>query len=217
MQGPGYFISFEGVEGAGKSTQLALARRWLERQGYTVRLVREPGGTPAGDRIRQLLLDRTQGSLASLTELLLFSASRAELVETIIRPALQAGEVVLCDRFTDSTVAYQGFARGIPMETILTLNRLATGGLTPCLTVLLDLPVSVGLQRARARAGAEVAEDRFESEKRDFHEKVREGFLTLAQQFPQRIHRVSADRAPDMIAADIQERIQHELSGHSRA
>ena len=182
-----------------------------------MRLVREPGGTPAGDRIRQLLLDRTQGSLASLTELLLFSASRAELVETIIRPALQAGEVVLCDRFTDSTVAYQGFARGIPMETILTLNRLATGGLEPCLTVLLDLPVSVGLQRAHTRAGAEVAEDRFESEKRDFHEKVREGFLSLAHQFPQRIHRVSADRTPDGIAADIQERIQHELSGHSRA
>lgn len=213
----GSFISFEGVEGAGKTTQIARVKAWLEAEGHTVRLVREPGGTPAGDRIRQLLLDKSQGSLAPMSELLLFSASRAELVETVIRPALQRGEVILCDRFTDSTVAYQGFARGIPMATIESANRLATGGLEPDVTLLLDLPVSVGLSRARARAGAEVAEDRFETERRDFHERVREGFLSLAAQYPHRIHRISAEQSPDAVAADIQERISHALSGHSRA
>lgn len=206
----GIFISFEGVEGAGKSTQLSRLKSHLETQGKTVVLMREPGGTPIGDHIRHLLLDRASGSRQPLTELLLFCASRSELVQTRIRPALERGEIVLCDRFTDSTVAYQGYAQGLPLDTIRALNRIATGGLEPDITFLLDMPVDVGLQRARARAQALSAQtsgaadpDRFEAEQLEFHQRVRAGFLALAESAPTRICTLSALQTVDAVFQDV--------------
>lgn len=216
----GLFISFEGIEGAGKSTQVLHARQVLEQQGHTVCLVREPGGTPVGDQIRRLLLTQGDGPRSALSELLLFCASRAELVETVIRPALARGEMVLSDRFVDSTLAYQGYARGLPLETIQSLNRIATSGLLPDLTLLLDLPVEEGLSRATRRAalvddGAE--RDRFEAQALEFHQRVRQGFLACALAEPHRFVQLDARQSPEQLSQQVKEHLQHGLSRHSRA
>lgn len=216
----GLFISFEGIEGAGKSTQVQHARRVLEQHGHRVCLVREPGGTPIGDQLRRLLLTPGEGPQSPLAELLLFCASRAELVETLILPALARGEMVLSDRFIDSTLAYQGHARGLPLDTIQSLNRIATGGLLPDLTFLLDLPVEDGLARASRRAQATEAmatRDRFEAEALEFHRRVRQGFLACAAAEPQRFVRLDARQTPEQLAQQIEEQLQHGLSRHSRA
>lgn len=172
---PGALIAFEGVEGAGKSTQMRRLRARLVEGGVPVTAVREPGGTPAGDAIRALLLDPAS-QLDARTEALLFMASRAQLVRDVIRPALERGEFVLTDRFFLSTYAYQVAGRGLPEHEVRSANRLATGGLVPDLTVLLDLPVEEGMRRAGARGGA----DRMEREGREFHERVRAAFREFA-------------------------------------
>ena len=182
----GFFITFEGIEGCGKSTQLELLKAHLERKGRAVLSVREPGGTLLGERVRSVLLNGTEERIDPWAELFLYEACRAQLVARVIRPALAEGKVVLCDRFFDSTLAYQGFGRGLDAGKIEGLNALATGGLVPDLTFLVDCAEDVGLKRAWARinASAGAREDRFEKEELAFHRRVREGFLAIAGAAP---------------------------------
>jgi len=184
----GMFITFEGVEGCGKTTQLRLLKERLEAAGQRVTATREPGGCPIADQMRAILLDAGNSAITPLAELLLYAAARAQHVQEVIVPALDRGEIVLCDRFTDATIAYQGNGRGLDLTTIADLNRLATGGVTPKLTLLIDCPVEVGLSRARARieAGSGAREERFELESIRFHERVRQGYLGLAEADPER-------------------------------
>jgi dTMP kinase len=179
MGDPGRLIAFEGVEGAGKSTQLELLRRQLEGRGREVVVTREPGGTPVGERVRALLLD-PEVEIHPRAEALLFAAARAELVERVIRPALERGAVVLCDRYLDSSLAYQGGARGLGRGPVEEVNRLATGGLLPDLVVLLDLDPADGLRRRQGDR------DRIEAQDLDFHRRVREAFRALAAADPNR-------------------------------
>lgn len=211
----GEFITFEGIEGCGKSTQIRLLAKRLETDGHRVVLTREPGGCPIADQIRAILLDAGNRAMVPTTELLLYAAARAQHVEEVIRPALAEGAVVLCDRFTDATTAYQGHGRQLDLPLITELNRLATGGVAPSLTVLLDCPVATGLQRAMARInGSQGArEERFELESRAFHERVRQGYLQLAAVDPQRFLVVDADREIDAIEAELAERVMARLQG----
>ncbi|MFS8842280.1 dTMP kinase [Synechococcus sp. W55.2] len=186
------FITLEGGEGVGKTTQQALLVERLRQEGYACLCTREPGGTALGKTLRELLLHGDPFS--PLAELLLYAADRAEHVSKVIAPALAAGQVVVCDRFTDSTLAYQGYGRGLDLEKIRQLNHLATGGLQPHLTLWLDLPPEVGLARAKAR-------DRLEQERLEFHRRVYQGFQALAAAEPQRIVRVDAQGSPAEVAA----------------
>ena len=180
------FITFEGIEGSGKTTQLRrLAAGW-SAQGRKVTVTKEPGGTPVADRIRSILLDSAH-AMDPVAEVFLFAASRRQNVMELIRPAMDRGEDVLCDRFTDATLAYQGFGRLLPLDQLHTLNDWATGGLRPDLTLLFDLPEEVGVSRARSRnEGATNDEGRFEAEDLRFHRRVREGYLALALAEPAR-------------------------------
>ncbi|HEX2501500.1 MAG TPA: dTMP kinase [Methylomirabilota bacterium] len=197
----GRLITVEGVEGAGKTTQVEALRAWLAERGVPVVATAEPDGTPLGAGVRRILgeVDR----VAPLTEALLFAASRAEHVQRVIGPALAAGQVVLCDRYVDSTVAYQGYGRGVALETIAQLNRLVTGGVMPDLTLVLDLDVAEGLRRARARRGALAACDPFERLAIEFHERVRKGFWAIRDREPERVSLVDADRAQPLVAAEM--------------
>ncbi len=177
---PGHFVTLEGGEGAGKSSLVAALAERARARGARVVICREPGGTPLGERLREALFG-LETAPSPLAELLTFSAARAELVATVIRPALDAGALVLCDRFTDSTLAYQGYGRGLDLETVRTVNTAATGELVPDLTLLLDLDPAVG--RARGAAGGS---DYLEREAIAFHERVRAGFLALAAAEPAR-------------------------------
>jgi dTMP kinase len=197
MGDPGRLIAFEGVEGAGKSTQLALLRQALSARAREVVVTREPGGTPAGERVRSLLLDPAV-ELHPRAEALLFAAARAELVEAVIRPALERGAVVLCDRYLDSSLAYQGAARGLGQGPVEEVNRFATGGLLPDLVVLLDLDPASGLRR---RAGAL---DRIEAQDLGFHRRVRQAFRDLAAADPARFFMVDAATPVPEVADQIQ-------------
>ncbi|MDD3576471.1 MAG: dTMP kinase, partial [Halothiobacillus sp.] len=181
MNLPGIFITIEGVEGAGKSTAIAGVAEWFGAHGREVDCTREPGGTPIAEAIRQLLLNPVEEDLVPLTELMLMFAARAQHVAGRIKPGLAAGKVVISDRFTDSSRAYQGAGRGLDRSLIETLAQAAEQGVSPDLTLLLDLPVDIGMKRAAARRGA-CAHDRFERERHDFFERVRAGFLELARQ-----------------------------------
>lgn len=183
----GVFITFEGIEGCGKSTQLALLAAALRQRGRRVTATREPGGTRAGEAIRTLLTDASAPELHPLTELLLYLADRVQHVREIVKPALAGHHVVLCDRFSDSTVAYQGHGRGGDISRIRRLDEIARDGCWPDLTFLLDCPVALGLQRARARATVPEGADRLEREPEAFHERVHAGFLELARAEPDRI------------------------------
>jgi dTMP kinase len=184
----GFFITFEGIEGCGKTTQLRLLKERLEKAGEQVTSTREPGGCPIADQMRAILLDAQNSAITPLAELLLYAAARAQHVQEVIVPALERGEIVLCDRFTDATLAYQGHGRGLDLATIAQLNGLATGGVEPKLTLLIDCPIPVGLGRALARieATSGAREERFELESVRFHERVRDGYLALAAAFPER-------------------------------
>jgi len=175
----GVFVVFEGGEGAGKTTQARVLARRLQREGHPAVLIREPGGTSLGESLRRRLKGRSD--VTPLAELLLFMAARAQLVEEVIAPRLRAGGSVVCDRFSASTLAYQGYGRGLSLETIAELNQVATGGLQPDLNVLLNIPVASGF--ARKRDGGK---DTFESQATDFHEQVREGYLQIAGGDPDR-------------------------------
>ena len=185
------FLSVEGVEGGGKSTLAQRLGAQLRRRGRGVTLTREPGGTAAGKVIRQLLL-HGDAPLLPETELALFFAARAQNVAEVIRPALLRGEVVITDRFTDSTIAYQGGGRGLPLERILAVDRAITGGFRPHLTLVLDLPVATGFSRLKGT-------DRIEQEAERFHRRVREGFLRIAREEPGRVVVIPADQTPDAV------------------
>jgi dTMP kinase len=188
---PGRFITLEGIEGAGKTTVVKFVREFLEARGLRVCLTREPGGTPLAERVRQLVLDRQGEPITPVTETLLMFAARGLHVENLIRPALERGEWVVCDRFTDATRAYQGAGRGVSSEWIEQLAAQVQRGLKPDCTLLLDLPVSTGLERVRQRSGA-TPTDRFEEEPAKFFERVRDAYLALARAEPQRIRIVNA-------------------------
>jgi dTMP kinase len=191
--GSGVLIAFEGVEGAGKGTQIELARRHIQSKGRDVIVTREPGGTGFGDRLRDLILDPTTGKVHPRAEALVFAAARTQLVSTVIRPALEEGKVVLCDRFVDSSVAYQGVARGVGEQDILTLNAWATEGLFPDLVVLLHLEPEEGLRRSGENP------DRIEAEELAFHAKVADAYLKIAEEHPDRFHVVEAKGTPEEV------------------
>lgn len=199
------FITFEGIEGAGKSTQIKLLAAHLKKLGREVVITREPGGTSIGDQIRQILLDSNNKNMDFLCEQLLYWAGRSQHVQELIRPSLARGCVVLCDRYVDSTWAYQGYGRGLDFKQIQLFADLVTDGLKPDKTFLFDLPTKVGMERALKRIGGlhGPKEDRFERETLDFHEKVRQGFLTLAKQEPQRFVIVDATKGTGEIGQDI--------------
>ena len=196
----GRFITIEGSEGAGKTTQLVFMRDFLERRGYPVTLTREPGGTGLGEELRALLLDHRDDGMALTTETLLMFAARAEHLERVIRPALAAGQWVLCDRFTDATYAYQGGGRGLSVAKIAVLENWVQGDLRPDLTLLLDLPVAIGLVRASKRGMA----DRFERETVEFFERVRAAYLNRARQQPERYRSVDAAQPVEKVQAAVE-------------
>mgnify|MGYP001544869033 CR=1 FL=1 len=195
----GIFITFEGVEGAGKSTQISHLASWLSDAGNEVLTTREPGGAPQAEQIRQLLVTGSTDSWTDMGECLLMNAARAEHLARTIRPALEAGKSVLCDRFMDSTRAYQGGAGGIDMLALLQIEAAVVGSTIPDLTLIFDLPVAAGLERARVRGG----EDRFEKKGAHYHEKVRAAFLQIAEDEPDRCHVINADQSPDDVSRDM--------------
>ena len=199
----GFFITFEGTEGCGKTTQVALLADEMREAGKTVVCLREPGGTLLGNVIRGLLLGKEAPSFTHLTEAYLFATSRAELVNKVIRPALEEDKVVLCDRFVDSSIVYQGVARLLGEERVLGINRAAVDGCWPQLTFLLDLPAESGLARVRTRS----LFDRIEEEEAEFHESVRKGFLDRADKHPERFAPVDASAS----RMDVHRRIMAEL------
>ena len=195
------FLTIEGIEGAGKSTFIGLLEAELVKRGVDFLRTREPGGCALGRQIRPLLLDASQ-KVSDRAELFLFLADRAQHVADTIRPALERGQWVICDRYADSTIAYQGYGRGMDPEELQKLNDYATGGLWPDITFLLDLPAEVGLGRALARNGREgltQSEGRFEAEALAFHQRIREGFLARAARWPQRFRVLDAAQTPDAI------------------
>ena len=186
----GLFITLEGIEGAGKSTVARAVCEWVRARGLVAILTREPGGTPLAERVRQIVLERGDERLTAATETLLMFAARGIHLENLIRPSLARGDCVVCDRFTDASRAYQGAARGVDPAWIESLAAQVQGGLQPDCTLLLDLPVPVGLERARSRRAG--AADRFEAEAESFFERVRAGYLELARREPRRIHVIDA-------------------------
>jgi dTMP kinase len=201
----GKLIVFEGIEGCGKTTQIRAIEGWLREKlgsdGLEIVVTREPGGTRLGQHLRELLLHCDEKALLSdRAELLLYAADRAEHVGGLLKPHLARGNIILCDRFTDSTVAYQGYGRGLDLGEIDALNRIATGGLEPDLTLWLDVPVEAGLNRVKVRGKG----DRIERADLEFHRRVREGFAHLARTHPHRIVRVSGNADRDRVTRDIQ-------------
>jgi dTMP kinase len=206
----GFFIAFEGVEGSGKGTQIRMAEEFLRSEGYDVLVTREPGGTDLGERIRAMLLDPATGTLDVRAEALLFAASRAQTVHSVIRPALAEGKVVICDRYLDSSLAYQGWGRGLGEQDILTLNVWATQGLFPDLVVLLHLEPERGLLRSTE------APDRMELEGQDFHAKVADAYLKIAEEHPERFVVVEADEEPATVFDGVREALETALAREER-
>ena len=197
----GYFISFEGGDGSGKSTQIQILREFLEERGYDVILTREPGGTPISEKIRSIILDKANSEMDDMTEALLYAAARAQLVSQVIRPALEEGKVVICDRFVDSSMAYQAYARGLG-DSVKTINAFAVGDCMPDLTILLKVNPQVGSSRIGNRE-----RDRIELASIDFHKKVYEGYLQLEKLYPERIVGIDAADTIENISGIISERI----------
>jgi len=206
--GNGKFITLEGGEGAGKSTQIAALASLLRGHGLDVLETREPGGAPGAEDIRRLLVEGEPGRWAPMSEALLHSAARAEHLARTLRPALAAGTWVVCDRFTDSTLAYQGYGHGLGPARIRALNEIVTEGLTPDLTLILDLPVEAGLARAGARGGA----DRYERMGTDFHQRLREGFLAIAAAEPARCAVIDASQKIEAVTAAIAATVRERLA-----
>ena len=204
----GLFISFEGIEGCGKTTQSLLLARWLKGRGHQVIVTREPGGTPIAEKIRRVLLDPGNHRMAPLSELLLLEASRAQHLAQVIVPALKAGKTVICDRFADSSTAYQGYGRGMDLEMINRLNQIAVGGCWPRLTLVFDLPVEQGFARACKRKRSL---DRMERQQKAFHQKVRRGFLAIAQAEPDRVKVLDGSFPPDVIQAAVRQLVLSRL------
>jgi dTMP kinase len=210
MRGP--FITFEGIDGCGKSTHIASLARHLTSLGVQHIITFEPGGTSFGGQVRSLVLSQETAGIGAVAELMLYASDRAEHVRTVIVPALGEGRLVLCDRFTDSSVAFQGYGRGLDLKLIAELNGIATGGLEPDLTILLDLDPAVAASRLESRIAGTAGKgpaDRFDREARDFHSRVRDGYLRLAQAEPKRIRLIDSTGERDKV----QERILSEVRG----
>lgn len=203
----GLFITFEGIDGCGKSTQIKLLTEYLDKIGKPCLLVREPGGTEIGEKIRSILLDKENNEMSPAAELLLFEAARAQIVNEKIRPAIESGTTVICDRFYDSTFAYQGVARSLGEDLVITLNDIATSGLAPDITFLLDLSVEDALARRKGRGEAD---DRMELLGLEFQRSVREGYLKAAELFD-RIKVIDAGRSPEEIFGDITAAVEERL------
>ena len=199
----GIFISIEGGDGAGKSTQINNIEKFFSEKGFVVVHTREPGGTSIGEKLREILLDRDNSEMESVTEMLIYAASRAQHVREFITPALEKGEIVICDRYVDSSIAYQGFGRDLG-DKVVEVNNIATGGVMPDITFWLDIDPETGRQRA-AREGTP---DRLESEKLAFHQKVREGYGALAEAYPERVKRVDASKTKEEIRDEIYEYLE---------
>ena len=185
----GLFVTFEGVDGCGKSTQIKLLKEHLEKQGKKVILIREPGGTKISESIREIILSVENSEMVDNCEMLLYAAARAQLVEQVIKPNLEQGAIVLCDRFVDSSYVYQGFARGLGLEKVETINKIAMNNIEPDITLFFDIEPKVSLQRRMKVSSA----DRIEKEKLDFHKKVYQGYKYLAQKYPERIKTIDAN------------------------
>lgn len=202
----GIFITFEGIEGCGKTTQVKLLMEYLEAKGHPVTLTREPGGTRLGEKIRAILLNFNQTPIAAWTELFLYEACRLQILEEVVRPALNEGRIVVCDRYIDSTTAYQGYGKGLELQNVAWLNKLAAGDILPDLTFIIDCSVETGLKRAWTRINSSKEtdkEDRFEKEGYAFHEKVRNGYLKIAADEPERIRVINGEQDTDAIHRDI--------------
>lgn len=204
------FITFEGPDGSGKTTQIALLGEYLTEQGYAVCLTREPGGTPIGEQIRAVLHDRANREMVPRAELLLYSASRAQLVDEVIRPALAAGQIVLCDRFYDSSLAYQGYGHGLDLEALRQITAFATGGLRPDLTLYIDIEPQVGLSRRQRDGSAEW--NRLDALALEFHERVREGYRRLMAAEPERWVCVDGNRPIEAIQEEIRTLVLERLA-----
>ncbi len=196
----GTFITFEGIDGCGKSTQLELFSLYLSERGIRYELIREPGGTVIGEKIREILLDKMNTGMSAETELLLFEASRSQIVREIILPALREGAVVICDRFSDSTTAYQGYGRGIDIGSVKALNDYATSGLKPDITFLFDISAEAASRRMGIR---ERESDRLDSESREFAGRVRNGYIKLAEEEPERVRMIDASEDADIISVEV--------------
>ncbi len=210
MMAPGLFITLEGIEGSGKTTQASLLAQALRARGLRVTVTHEPGGTRAGEAIRAIFLDPAV-ALVSAAELLLVLADRAQHVHEKLKPALARGEIVISDRYSDSTVAYQGYGRGFDLKLLGQLNRLASDGVTPDLTLVLDCAVETGLARTIARPRNARSPDRFEGESVEFHRKVRQGFLALAGSEPARCVVIDSNRALETVTADVRRVVEEWL------
>lgn len=200
----GIFITMEGPDGSGKSTQIEMLKEYLEGKGYEIVLTREPGGTKISENIREIILNKEYTEMNDMTELLLYTAARAQLVGEVIKPALEAGKAVICDRFVDSTAVYQGMARGLGVDTVYEVNRHALQGLTPDITILLALSAEEGLARKKDQKEL----DRMELQKVEFHQKVAEGYLKLADLHPDRIYKIDATLPKETICDMIKDAIQ---------
>ncbi len=207
------FITFEGPEGSGKTTQLQALRGYLEGQGFRVYAPREPGGTRIGDLVRNIVLNPEYTEMQPAAEILLFSAARAQLVGQEIRPRLAQGQIVLCDRYADSTLAYQGYGLGLDLQTLRVITAFATGGLQPDLTFLLDVPVEVGLARKRGQHANEW--NRMERRQREYHERVRAGYREMAEADPARWRVLDATRPFDDVQAAIRAEVDRLIGGLS--
>ena len=207
------FVTFEGGDGTGKSTQILALEKYLVQRGRSCLVTREPGGTSLGKLLRQVLLEVSDHDIAASTELFLYLADRAQHVSEVIRPALAAGRIVLSDRFTDSTLAYQGYGRGIDLNLLRRFNDVADGGVQPDMTILMDCPVAVGLARTSRRPSVDgkPGQDRFEREAIEFHEKIRAGFLAMARAEPARFRVVDSSRPADEVAREIQQIADQEI------
>lgn len=195
-----YFITLEGIEGSGKTSQIANIINYFSEKGESVVASREPGGTEIADQIRKILVEQQSEPMEPMAELLLYNASRAQHLSQVIRPALEEGRTVICDRFTDATVAYQAYGRRLHLGTVKQINDWATGGLTPNLTLLLDCPAEIGLERSRVRLSMEGSlEGRFEAETLKFHENVRNGYLEIAARQKERMVVIDASRTEDEV------------------
>ncbi|MDY0190342.1 MAG: dTMP kinase [Desulfuromonas sp.] len=220
---PGVFITFEGIEGCGKTTQITRLAALLRQQQLAVVVTREPGGCEIADKIRAILLDSTNVAITAECELLLYAAARAQHISEVVKPALQQGKIVLCDRFCDATIAYQGYGRQLDVATIEQLNTYACQGIEPQLTMLLDLDVTTGLTRARQRNAHDTMldEDRFEAESLEFHQRIRDAYLNLSSTQPQRIKVIDAsgnqDSVFDRIVSTISPILEHRSNQVSTA
>ncbi|HEV3122697.1 MAG TPA: dTMP kinase [Isosphaeraceae bacterium] len=208
---PGYFISLDGPDGGGKTTQAAMLVKWLRALGHDVVACRDPGGTGVGERLRPILLERQDLHISLRTEMLLYMASRAQLVEEVIRPALEAGRIVVSDRFLLANVVYQGYAGGLPVHELWRVGQSATGGLLPDLTLLLDVPAEV----AQARVGA--PRDRIEDRSDDYRQRVRDGFLDASKTYPARIVVVNAAAEAEAVCGRLQSEVSRGLAERARA